>query len=379
MASSAQPNTNAQHSSGLAQNENWDVLTAFGLGLLVVDQGQRIVRRNQVADSLLPVADTLEETFAKVRLFDPFDGWDALIERINRCGSTAQFDAIASTDNREPAAYLNVRCAPFADRSDDDAPLTCLLIEKRDDPDMAASHMEVTHRLASLGKLAGKVAHELNNPLDGILRYVNLSLRLAEDNREPKLRTYLTESRDGLMRMVQIIADLLQFSRTSEGRFEESTVSEVIEQAVRSHANGADANGVIVAMDLQDRGMPIVRGSRLYQVCGNLIKNAIDAMPGGGRLTIVAGIEDRHVVIRVADTGIGLPTDVDRIFDLFFTTKKSGRGTGLGLAISKEFVEDMGGSIAVAPGDPKGAEFTVRIPVASFAAGSKPYHREARP
>ena len=128
--------------------------------------------------------------------------------------------------------------------------------------------------------------------------------------------------------------------------------------------------------------MPAVRGSRLYQVCGNLIKNAIDAMPDGGRLAVTAGMVDDEVVIRVADTGVGLPDEVDKVFEPFFTTKAAGKGTGLGLAICKDFVEDMHGAITAAPGEEGGAVFTIRIPISSChrrssraRSGSKPDRR----
>jgi signal transduction histidine kinase len=111
--------------------------------------------------------------------------------------------------------------------------------------------------------------------------------------------------------------------------------------------------------------MPAVRGGRLYQVCCNLIKNAIDAMPDGGRLTISTGRVDEHVVLRVADTGPGLPEDASRIFEPFYTTKEVGQGAGLGLAISKDFVEDMGGTLEGETDPEGGAIFTVRIPLSS--------------
>jgi signal transduction histidine kinase len=237
--------------------------------------------------------------------------------------------------------------------------------------------LEMSGRLAALGKLAARVAHELNNPLDGILRYINLALRLLQDTPESRLTAYLSESRTGLMRMAQIIGDLLEYTRTTEGMCEAMNVNQVVEEALRSCQAAAEAAGVVTTVDFQAREMPGVTGSRLYQVCTNLIKNAIDAMPQGGRLTITTGIVHDEVVIRVADTGVGLPQPAERIFEPFFTTKPPGKGTGLGLTICKDFVESMEGSLAAATGEGGGAVFTVRIPVGSFrrravAAGSSP-------
>ncbi|MCH7873611.1 MAG: HAMP domain-containing histidine kinase, partial [Planctomycetes bacterium] len=106
-------------------------------------------------------------------------------------------------------------------------------------------------------------------------------------------------------------------------------------------------------------------GTRLYQICCNLLKNAIDAMVDGGHVSITTSVVDEHVVIEFADTGPGLPDDGDAIFELFYTTKEPGTGTGLGLAICKEYVEAMQGTITAAPGDEGGAVFTVRIPVSA--------------
>jgi signal transduction histidine kinase len=222
--------------------------------------------------------------------------------------------------------------------------------------------------LTSLGKLASRVAHELNNPLDGILRYVNLALRLVDQSPDPKLKSYLSESRAGLMRMIQIVGDLLEFSRVGDGLFEAASVNDVIEQAIKAVVAQAEAANVMISADFQTQQMPQTSGSRLYQVCLNLLKNAIEAMPAGGRLSVTSGQLANDVVIRIEDTGTGLPIPPEKVFEPFFTTKPPGKGTGLGLAICKDFVEDMHGSITAANGAERGAVFTVRIPLAGFAA-----------
>ena len=94
-------------------------------------------------------------------------------------------------------------------------------------------------------------------------------------------------------------------------------------------------------------------------------------MPVGGRLSITTGIVDDEVIIRVADTGVGLPPSPERVFEPFFTSKEPGKGTGLGLPICKDFIEDMKGTIAAAASDGGGAVFTVRIPVSAFDRPSR--------
>jgi len=149
---------------------------------------------------------------------------------------------------------------------------------------------------------------------------------------------------------------------------EETGINELIEQAIKTCTAAADANRVVVTADFQTESMPKVRGGRLYQVWCNLIRNAIDAMPGGGRLAITSGLVEGDVVIRVADTGVGLPEPVEKVFEPFYTTKPVGKGTGLGLAICKELVEGMQGTISATNVASGGAVFTVRIPVSALSA-----------
>lgn len=221
---------------------------------------------------------------------------------------------------------------------------------------------ELDRRLTALGKLAARVAHELNNPLDGIIRYVNLALRRETVAGDEKARSFLEQSRTGLMRMMAIIGDLLEYSRTTEGAFDAIGINECIETAIQEHAHTAEKNGVVIAADYRTAELPGVSGTRLLQVCGNLIRNALDAMPKGGRLTITSGQGSGEVFIKVADTGGGLPDDLNRIFEPFFTTKGPGQGTGLGLAICREFVEELGGSLT-AQNSAGGALLTIRLPL----------------
>jgi signal transduction histidine kinase len=347
-----------------------DVLDSLDAALLVVDRNERIRYRNATATAWLPDGPDLQTVFAEARFLEAFDGWSALLRRVLDAGDTLRFQCALKLLNASPAMLATLHCTPLRERGPRRATGAVIRIEQEAKQDAVQERLEVSRRLTSLGKLATCVAHELNNPLDGILRYINLAMRVADDVPGSKLKSYLAESRTGLMRMLQIIGDLLEFSRATDGEFDGMNLNEVVEQAIRSSASAADAGGVIVAADFQTRDMPSVRGSRIYQVCCNLIKNALDALPNGGRLSITTGVVDSDVVIRVADTGIGLPEPVEKVFEPFFTTKEPGKGTGLGLAICKDFVEDMGGSITAAQGEPNGAVFTVRIPVKSCHASS---------
>lgn len=361
--------TKSSNSSSLStkeipfDNAALDILNSLGLGLIIVDPNRCIRFRNSLAQNWLPDTNNLEAIFDEAKFLGPFEGWEKQLESLQDSSQSTILRCVVTWPGQSSPELVDIRCTPIVEKSTGQRTGYVFLLDKRNQVEALDDQIEVSKRLASLGKLATRVAHELNNPLDGILRYINLSIRVLGDTTEPKLKNYLDESRTGLMRMMQIIGDLLEFSRSTDGEFDELDMNEVIEQAIRTNSSKADASKVIVTADFQHPNMPSVRGSRLYQVCSNLIRNAIDAMPEGGTLSITSGVVNNDVVIRVADTGVGLPQDVSKIFEPFFTSKEAGKGTGLGLAICKEFIEDMGGTIEAASGQDGGAVFTVKMPV----------------
>ena len=272
-------------------------------------------------------------------------------------GDAASLDVIASVARGEPVVPLKIP-GDTASASASDA---------------AGESM----RMVALGRLAARVAHELNNPLDGILRYVNLAARVNKsEGGDARIGEYLDKARGGLLRMAQITTGLLEFSRASHAPPEQATINRIIEDAIASMAGRATEAGVTVERNLLAVDMPVARGSNIFQVFCNLIKNALDAMPNGGALAVSTRIDAGDIVIAVEDTGIGLPEEADRIFEPFFTTKAPGRGTGLGLAVCREIIERYGGSITANRRQPAGTAFVVRIPERNF--GSTPAGSAAR-
>ena len=339
------------------------VLDALPAGALVVDARGVVHYRNGFALRYLPSGGALDQVFEGAMFAGAFGGWVEEIAAVHADGPARRFEFMTSTEHRATRRAYAVELAKLGEGR------TIVLVHLGQMwTDEHTEHRDVSRRLASLGKIAARVAHELNNPLDGILRYINLALRLAGETPEPRLKTYLSESRTGLLRMIGIIGDLLEYSRAKVETFDAAGISDVIEQAIRSNAARADENGVVVAVDCHTADMPAVRGNRLYQVCCNLIRNAIDAMPEGGRLCITSAVVGESVVIRVVDTGPGLPDPPEKVFEPFYTTKKPGQGTGLGLAICKEFVNEMGGSITAERGTSCGAVFTLRIALGACVA-----------
>jgi len=218
-------------------------------------------------------------------------------------------------------------------------------------------------KLASLGRLAAGVAHEVRNPLSSISGYVQILMKGKAS--EEMSREFLTSIDEQIERINRIIENLLSYSRTSKGKVEFVDVNEVIEKALTLLFTHKSFKNIRVSKELTP-GLPAVRVDRyaLEEILMNITMNAADAMQGGGTLTVRTGIGEGRVEVEVSDTGIGIaPEEIDKIFDPFFTTKPEGYGTGLGLSICLGIVEKMGGAIRVESEQGKGATFFVTLPV----------------
>jgi len=235
--------------------------------------------------------------------------------------------------------------------------------------------VETNERLAMIGKLAAGVAHELNNPLDGVLRYVNLTIdKLPKDSTQV---TYLMEARRGLRRMADIVRDLLQFSRNANAESTDEDAERLARDAVTQVVSGhAGDRKIATVFQFPVEGVALPRG--MFQVFGNLARNALDAMPRGGTLTVATTVATGRVRIEVSDTGTGIPDELrDRVFEPFFTTKEVGKGTGLGLPICLRIVERLGGTLALRSEVGRGTTVAMEMPLRRTAAAAAPAARSA--
>jgi len=233
--------------------------------------------------------------------------------------------------------------------------------------ELIAMHDRVaqSERLASLGKLAAGVAHEINNPLGAILALTALTLEdLAPD--DPR-RADLQEVVRQAERCRNIVRGLLEFSRQTEPHVGLLDPNKVLEDTLALISRQSFFFNIRVVKQLAP-DLPRVSADRsqLQQVFMNILINAVQAMEEKGTVTLQSRLAaDGFVEISIADTGCGIPPDkLDRIFDPFFTTKPSGKGAGLGLSIAYGIVAKHGGAIAVASRPGQGSTFTVRLPAA---------------
>jgi PAS domain S-box-containing protein len=219
-----------------------------------------------------------------------------------------------------------------------------------------------SEKLASIGRLSANLAHELNNPLDGALRYIRLLLdQMSED--DPR-RVYAEYARDGLMRMSDMIRGLLDFARKSTPILSPTDIPQSIEQILSFLSDQVSAQNIEVETEF-DENIPIIMNADVEQIFMNIIKNAVQAMPDGGTLSVSAKMASLQLLeVKFSDTGPGIAEETqEMIFDPFFTTKSFGQGVGLGLSISQGIAESYNGSIEVESEPDKGTTFVVTLPI----------------
>ena len=231
-------------------------------------------------------------------------------------------------------------------------------------------------KMASVGQLAGGVAHEINNPLTGILNNVQLIKMLAEQKKEFNLDDFkelLQVIEESAVRCTGITRALLDFSCSSKDEKQDVSLNEIIEKVYGLIENDLKLNNITIKKEL-DPGLPMVSGDLqlLQQVVFDIISNAKWAILNktgklGGLITIKTEYDAKNhsIYVNITDTGIGIPKEnLERIFDPFFTTKPMGEGTGLGLSIVYSIIKDHQGSLEVQSEPGQGTSFKVTLPAA---------------
>ena len=230
-------------------------------------------------------------------------------------------------------------------------------------------------RFAAMGRVVSGVAHEIRNPLFGISSVGQI---LARELRDPShlelVQALLSETK----RMNQLVEELLLYGRPMQLRLEYCSLAAVWQEVIAMHRGELERRGIHLDSDpLVGQVTAYLDANQIRQVFLNLLRNSIDATRPGGRITIRMLLEDRYIIFRIADTGVGIPQgNLDKIFDLFFTTKPN--GTGLGLAICKKIVQDHGGDIAIASEEGKGAAVTVKLPYRGITGKKEEAGAESR-
>jgi two-component system, NtrC family, sensor kinase len=242
----------------------------------------------------------------------------------------------------------------------------------------AQEQMIQAEKLTSLGKLAAVVAHEINNPLSGILTYAKLLRKWID--RGDDLENHSGEMREALIliesesrRCGEIVRRLLTFARAAPMNITDFDVNEVIRRCIKLVEHKLEVGNIVAHLDLET--LPAIRGdsAHIEQVILSLVMNAIEAMPHEGNLRILtrSDPEKGNIAVSVEDDGMGIAPEVlSRLFDPFVTTKEEGQGTGLGLAISRSITDRHNGRIDVQSEVGRGTTFVVTLPVGEAATAA---------
>jgi two-component system NtrC family sensor kinase len=227
-----------------------------------------------------------------------------------------------------------------------------------------------SEKQASVGRLAAGVAHEINNPLTGVLTYTHMLLRRKDitDDMRADLQV-VAESTD---RVRKIVKGLLDFSRQTKLDPESTDINRLVDATIKLVENQALLKGVSIRFNpAENLPMIVLDKSQIQSVLLNIMINALDATKPSDIITIHSTMDlsandtdHKGIEISIEDTGCGMPPEhLDQIFDPFFSTKEVGKGTGLGLSVSFGIVKEHGGNIRVQSEEGKGSKFFVWLPI----------------
>jgi two-component system, NtrC family, sensor kinase len=351
----------------LLKEFNESIIESINVGLLAVDLSGRVTRLNSALEHILDlrrdaaVGKLVEELFSEdfadtLRQVLGKDGW-----RLREIRNIYKLHT-ATRGNR--TLVLNIALAPLQDAQGQTGALVVL-------EDVTArisleEQLQQREKLSSIGLLAAGVAHEVNTPLTGVSSYTQMLLGMLNEN-DPK-HALLLRVRTQAERATNIVNNLLNFSRTgSATEFAELSMSRVLDDTLQLLEPQLRRSQIEIVRSYEEDA-PEVYGNagKLQQVFTNLILNARDAIPDGGKITLrTSSSEEGSLVVEVSDTGIGIaPENVAKIYDPFFTTKGVGQGTGLGLAVSYGIIQEHTGRISVDSTPGKGTTFRITLQTA---------------
>ncbi len=222
-----------------------------------------------------------------------------------------------------------------------------------------------SEKLAAMGRLISQIAHELNNPLYGIMN--TLELLKTEIPPQSKRRKILEMALSETLRLMDLLKKMLSFSKPDQEKRQIADINVILDEILILHEKQLRENDIKIVYNLgENLGKVHASINQLRQVFLNMVSNARDAMPDGGTLTVTTRRQNTSICIDITDTGVGIhPENVNRIFDAFFTTKDSVKGVGLGLSVCYGFIKDHGGDITVESQPDRGTTFTISLPVHS--------------
>ena len=357
-------------------NLDESITHSLSVGIVAFSLDLTILETNTAAETILIENNRIDRALSLGNPNSSWPNWEQEFDSMLKIGQRCKHESVPYCNNNKHR-LLDIICVPL--RGKEDGPIiggTIMLedVTKRVEMEKRLASSE---RLAAIGKVAGKVAHELNNPMDGIIRYINLAQRVINDGNPEKATDYLDNCKTGLDRMTKVVKELLEFSRSSDSDEEYIKLSRAIEDAIKTMQPHIEAKNIMIVKNC-DHNIGEIKCNSLFQVFCNLIKNATDAMPENGTITISTSQNNSgEITIEFSDTGHGIHEDnLNSIFEPFFTTKDHGRGTGLGLCICKDIIAKHSGTISAQNNPNGGSTFKITLPKPTRKANSHIIERQ---
>lgn len=341
-----------------------DVLRQLPLGVCSISAGNRIYIWNSAMQDLTGVDERAAYDKSLEQLSAP---WGTLLSEFAASPNNNQFRVRVQLKNRN--ATVNLHKADLGITADKDDTLTgqVILLEDRTNLDTLESELAHSERLASVGRLAAGVAHEIGNPLTGI---ASIAQNLHHDVSDGQAAPFVREQTDDILTQVnrinRIVRSLLTFSHAdavSDNQYEIVDIAERMDDALRLVKLSPDTHGLNFEVVMPSYTSVMGDPNLLTQVFVNLINNACDASPEAGLIKISAQVVDNELTVEILDQGKGVPEAArEQIFEPFFTTKPVGQGTGLGLSLAYSIISNHEGRLRI--GDSKaGTRMVVTLPL----------------
>jgi PAS domain S-box-containing protein len=334
------------------------------LGLALLDQDLKVLRCNPALQRLVPLqGEGLkgQEIFPRLEFSaEDRESLAAAFRDILAHGELREFPALKTVSKDGPPRFFRVKMLPWPGERGN--PQGLLLVEEVTELEQLKQRLHLYEHLAIMGKLTLCVAHELNNPLDGIRQYLSLALRKKADPGE--VERYLAEAQKGLQKMALSLKSLMfsvnPYQAPPRGT---DNLANLLQDALKIMMFQANDQRVQVSLHTPPEFQKLRAAPDLYYVFINLIKNALQAMPRGGRLRVEGSLGRDGVEITFQDTGPGISTaDLPQVFQPFYSTKEGAQGLGLGLPICQRLLERCGGLLTVASQPGQGTKVSVILP-----------------
>lgn len=328
--------------------------------ILVADLEGIILYANPSAETMLGVETEkfIGTPFGITASLDQVSEVD--INRGLNCGGIAEIRSTEITWSGTPARLITMRDITERKHLEEELKNTLHYLKE------SQEQLIQTEKLGALGILTAGIAHEINNPMMGILNFIQYSLN--KTNSGCQIYSVLKDAERETMRCIGIIENLLTFSRTGlndDNPFEEIDVAVVFDRVLRLLSYRINKEEVHIINKIPDDMNILTRSDKLQQVILNLLVNALDAINTADKKQIIISAirSGEYLKASITDTGSGIPEEImPRIFDPFFTTKPVGKGTGLGLSVCRNIINEIGGSISCESRPGEKTEFSIFLP-----------------